>query len=270
MSTKTGPAPCRLSVILAREAPVGVIFRRGPSRHVELIKWHTDTDAFERGQWFKGRIDEYYADLSPDGSHLVYHAAKQVIWESWTAISRPPWLTAVAFWPGTGSAAYFGVWGGGLFLDNQTVWISPHSVKLSSPEVRQPTELVVRTEPSYYIYTTRLERSGWRAKPDIQTHIYEKDEPLGTRTMVEACRKCYDHLRIDRYTLIDRQSGREIPIQEAFWADWDQQGRLVFTRHGKVFAGGFDDQGQVVARELADFNADSFELRKAPAWAREW
>lgn len=46
--------------------------------------------------------------------------------------------------------------------------------------------------------------------------------------------------------------------------------RLVFTRQGKVFAGDFDDQGQVIARELADFNADTFEPRKAPAWAREW
>ena len=48
------PVPCRLPVILARAAPIAVIFRRGPSKLVELIKWHTDTDTFERGQWFKG------------------------------------------------------------------------------------------------------------------------------------------------------------------------------------------------------------------------
>ena len=45
---------------------------------------------------------------------------------------------------------------------------------------------------------------------------------------------------------------------------------LVFTRHGKVFAGDFDAEGQMTPRELADFNADTFEPREAPAWAREW
>ena len=130
ISTKTGPVPCRLLVILAREAPVGVIFRRGPSRRVELIQWHTDTDRFEREQWFKGRINEY--------------------------------------------------------------------------------------------------------------------------------------------CLVDGQSGRGMPFEAAFWADWDQQGRLVFTRQGKVFAGDLDERGRMVPRELADFNADTFEPREAPVWAREW
>ncbi len=38
--------PCRLSIILARAAPVGVIFRRGPTDWVQLIKWNTDRDSF--------------------------------------------------------------------------------------------------------------------------------------------------------------------------------------------------------------------------------
>src|SRR5690242_11148049 len=77
--TKDGIPPCRLSVILARTAPVGVIFRRGPRNLIEIIKWHTDTDTFERGQWFKGRIDEECADLAPDGSLLIYRAEKSHI-----------------------------------------------------------------------------------------------------------------------------------------------------------------------------------------------
>src|SRR5262245_41328779 len=49
---KHRPASTRLFVILARRAPRAVIFRRGPSKHVALILWHTDTDKFEVGQWF--------------------------------------------------------------------------------------------------------------------------------------------------------------------------------------------------------------------------
>jgi hypothetical protein len=286
MSSKTGPVPCRLSVILARKAPVGVIFRRGPSKLVELIKWRTDTDTFERGQWFKGRIHEDCSDLSPDGSHLIYLAGKSPIvhdlnpdrFTCWTAISRPPWLTAVAFWPGRGAAFL----GGGLFLENQTGSIRSGGVRLDSPKVRKPDELVVVAQPYQHIYTARLERSGWQRKPLVQALasyvadpwearkkvIFEKEDPSGLRTIVTCWNHPYGSL-VDSYAVVDRQSGRTIPLEEAFWADWDQRGRLVFTRHGKVFTGDFDDQAQVVPRELADFNVDTFEPREAPAWARE-
>jgi hypothetical protein len=76
MRAGTPPAPARLFVILARRAPVGVIFRRGPSPWVQLIRWDTEHDRFEHGQWFHGRIYERRCDLSPDGSLLIYFASK--------------------------------------------------------------------------------------------------------------------------------------------------------------------------------------------------
>src|SRR5579862_3754113 len=96
---KSKPSPCRLFVLLARNAPTAVIFRRGPSRWVQLIKWNTQADTFEPGQWFHGRVYEKRADLSPDGSLLIYFAAKfgRSVTDgmySWTAISRPPYFTA--------------------------------------------------------------------------------------------------------------------------------------------------------------------------------
>ena len=74
MKTSPSSISCRLLVILAREAPVGVIFRRGRSGATELIAWHTDTDAFERGQSYNGQIWEYGSDLSPNRSLLIYSA----------------------------------------------------------------------------------------------------------------------------------------------------------------------------------------------------
>jgi hypothetical protein len=41
---------CRLYALLAREAPTGVIFRRGPSSQVRLIRWNLEDDSFEPGQ----------------------------------------------------------------------------------------------------------------------------------------------------------------------------------------------------------------------------
>src|ERR1041384_8508875 len=65
----------RLFAILARKSPYAVIFRRGPSRSVLLIRWNTETDTFEHGQWLRGRIYERRCDLSPDGGLLLYFAA---------------------------------------------------------------------------------------------------------------------------------------------------------------------------------------------------
>ena len=39
-----------LYAILARDARVGVVFRREPSKQVLLLLWRTDTDRFYEGQ----------------------------------------------------------------------------------------------------------------------------------------------------------------------------------------------------------------------------
>jgi hypothetical protein len=119
-------------VLPAREAPVAVILRRGPSAWYHVILWHTDSDRFEHGAWFRGRIYEEKCDLSPDGELLLYFALKGN-WQSsyrgsWTAISRAPWLHALGLWPQGDT------WGGGgRFIDDRTValwsWrpgIEPH------------------------------------------------------------------------------------------------------------------------------------------------
>jgi len=126
VADKSKPAPARLFVHLAREAPVGVILRRGPTAWVQIILWHTDTDTFEFGQWFHGRIYERACDVSPDGSIFLYGATdySEKIWDApdssmwqWTAMSRPPYLTALALW----SKIDDGYYGGGYFVDGHTV-----------------------------------------------------------------------------------------------------------------------------------------------------
>jgi hypothetical protein len=41
----------RLFILLAPDAPVEVVIRRGPSSQVLLIKWDIEKDTFEHGQW---------------------------------------------------------------------------------------------------------------------------------------------------------------------------------------------------------------------------
>ena len=77
-----------------------MVFRRGPSGEVALVGWDTERHAFELGQWFRGRIYERRCDLSPSGERLAYFAGThRGPMGTWTAVSRPPFLTALALWP---------------------------------------------------------------------------------------------------------------------------------------------------------------------------
>jgi hypothetical protein len=107
----------RIYGFIARKARVAVLLRRGPSKQVRLLRWNLETDAIEPGQWLKGRIYERRCDLSPDGNLFAYFAAKhRGPVSSWTAVCRPPMLTALSFFPKDDC------WGGGgLFGDDNTL-----------------------------------------------------------------------------------------------------------------------------------------------------
>jgi hypothetical protein len=172
--------PCRLHFLLAREALTGVLFRRGPSRWVRLIQWNVAADTFEPGQWFKGRIYEKRCDLSPDGTKLIYFAQKvnyrtlndPAYSYAWTAISRPPYLTALALWR-KGDC-----WnGGGLFETNSRVWLNHASGQSAHPD-HQPNglEVVDKIEQQGEddtVLDNRLSRDGWKLVQPWQGRFHE-------------------------------------------------------------------------------------------------
>ena len=95
------PPPARIDGLVARRADVAVLFRRGPSGEVGLLRWDLRSDAVEEGQWLRGRVFAKRSDLSPDGRLMVYVAAGDRLRGpgSWTAVSRPPDLAALGFLP---------------------------------------------------------------------------------------------------------------------------------------------------------------------------
>ena len=111
----------KLFVIPARSEPTAVILRRGPTAWYHLIQWDMRRDRFAHGAWLKGRIYEEKCDISPDGRLFVYFVyqgsrARRKFTDSWTAISRPPWLRALVVWP---QGTTYG--GGGRFIDNRSL-----------------------------------------------------------------------------------------------------------------------------------------------------
>lgn len=284
----TQKPPCRIYVILAREAPIGVIFRRGPSHWVQLIKWYTDTDTFELGHWFHGRIYEKSCDLSPNGDLLVYYALKigrrsprtHEYTHTWIAISKPPWLTALALWF-KGDACY----GGGLFQDHQTLWIN-HSPQIPQPDkgyVPQSLDVILSHEVcnDRLISKTRLERDGWNLHQEIKyheiTHGFATDTPeilckchpeYGVSLLMESSFKKFDI--VSRYSLEDNKTGERYPITGATWADWDQQGRLIFVKYGGLFTANLSEFAEIEAIQIADFNNDEPVEITPPEYAEKW
>jgi hypothetical protein len=134
------------------------------------VLWNTDTDHFYEGQWFKGRIYECRCDLSPKGKRLIYFAANyKKPYFSRTAVSKPPFLTALALWP-KGDA-----WGGGgLFASENEIRLNHRTQEMQLAKgFRVPRN--VRVKPSWEgsgwgednsILDVRISRDGWRKIQD--------------------------------------------------------------------------------------------------------
>jgi hypothetical protein len=97
--------------------------RRGPAAWTQLIRWNTRNDTFEPGQWLRGPVDFHKCDLPPSGERFLYftkaykpHSTAAGYGETWTALSRAPYFTALALWP-IGDTWY----GGGLFVDDRMI-----------------------------------------------------------------------------------------------------------------------------------------------------
>lgn len=171
--------PARIHVLLAGRAPVGLVIRRGPSKQVATYLWDRERDTFTLGQWMKGRIFERRSDLSPDGKHFLYFASGR--WRgrpafgAWTAISRAPWLSAIAL------LRKDDCWhGGGLWTAPNRYWLNDghgHAVVADSYEVKR--------DPNYQpiggiggedlgVYFPRLLRDGWE-------QIEQEPQPGGCR-----------------------------------------------------------------------------------------
>lgn len=274
LAEMTKPSPPRLHVLIARDVPVGVVIRRGPSKVTATFLWDMKKDTFTLGQWVKARIYERRSDLSPDGKHLIYFALDGS-WRhdvgTYTAISRAPYLKAISFYV-QGDA-----WnGGGLWIENHKFWLNesrcePRPVR-ESPEVmrgdRNHYEQAIGECPQ--IYVQRLLRDGWHL--DGYSHDegswkighFHKRGPNGWRLdkLFPGRRKKAQPVYVDEHRLVFEETGVELyPDWE--WADMDR-GRLVWATEGRIETGVPTEKGMVDVRVLHDFNGMTFKAVKAP------
>lgn len=283
-------APCRLFVLLSRSAPIGLILRRGPAQWTQLIRWRTDADTFEYGQWFHGVIDFHRSDLSPSGERFLYFAKKyqprcsdQGYRDTWTALSRAPYFTALALWP-MGDTWF----GGGLFVDDATIRLNHPACSAATHPDHPAGRLHVIPEPMMFwdgcVLDERMKRDGWTLRSRTK-RVYsgrtiageypqELDKPDVKSRRLLVVRDLSDgilHRRPFHYRVIYRATGQELLAFEAEWADWDQQGGLAYTSGGKLLRVDFPPRGRASqTREIADFNRAKPDPQPAPDWATRW
>lgn len=275
MSAKFAP---RIHVLLARDRPFGVILRRGPSQSVCSLGWDRRTDTFTVGQWLRGRIYERRADLSPDGRHLIYFAMNGRLASetggAWTAISRAPYLKAVALF------AKGDCWhGGGLFLSNTRYWLNDgygHKMLLASSNISR--DQTWQPEASYggeclHVYFNRLQRDGWTLR-ETETNAHDSavvfDRPLGGGWILRKFAHC-DGTRTaegkgvyyDTHALLREDSDEVIDGSNWEWAERDGT-RLVWAEAGCLHAARLTRRGLTDPRVLHDFNNLRFEALAAP------
>lgn len=282
----------RLYALIARDARKAVVFRRGPSKNVLLLDWDLKTDTLTPGQWFKGRIYERRCDLSPNGDLLVYFAAKHHgPLGTWTAVSRPPYLAALALW------AKGDAWGGGgLFDDARTLRLNHrlgHESHVADGFTLPKTFRVkgLGERPGWGedapIHTMRLARDGWSEVLAGEASDYTSKGPFSwvyyAPMVVEKAVRGKARLRVSLHGIGERdgpwyvQTAHVVdeaasPIAELGridWADLDHTGDVLFARNGCLYRlSGHNLTGE--AALVADLNALRFQPRVAPGFANGW
>jgi hypothetical protein len=272
--SERGKFPARLHVLLARNAKVGLVIRRGPSKSVCTVLWNRERNTFKLGQWMRGRIYERRCDLSPDGKYFIYFAMNGR-WESetkgaWTAISRVPYLKAVNLY------AKGDCWhGGGLFLSDAQFWLNDghgHTQLKASNKLQRSANA---NRPDYFggecltVYYNRLQRDGWTMRDEEYqgATLFEKKLPkfwlLRKLAFAETGhppgRGCY----WDAHELRHEPTGTVLAFPEWEWVDF-VNGRLVWATEGQLRTARLG-RGQLLGEKLLhDFNDMKFEAIAAP------
>jgi len=295
-------AHCTTYGILARDGRSVAVLRRGPTRSVLLLRWWLGSDEIEEGQWLQARVFGERSDLSPDGTYLLYFAGdyrRSRGIGTYTAVSRVPFFTALALWPGGDTCC-----GGGLFSGPRRIELDhPASKTTLAPGFSLPKRWHIgqippprtRSAGTYLgdaIERARLLRDGWSVRdgtPQRDAHgtpvalepplIYSRRQPSGSVQLSwlthglsranGAGGKRSLQLESARGDLLRR-------IDDADWADFAANGDLLLGRGGCLYrspgmrAAAVAHEPLADARLIADLGPLTFRPRPPTRDALRW
>ncbi len=280
-----GAALPRVFGIPAASAPIVAVLRRGPTGWSHLGRWDVARGVYAPGAWIRANLYPQRCDLSPDGRWFCYFTLKgSARWEvgaTYVAISRLPWLTALAAWTTCGT------WTRGLhFVEDRKVW------QVGAPQAgevgpcRKRFGLAV-TRPATFAVERRR---GWTETPDSPPRApgdtwderradavtMAKVRPRSGGTTRLTVRGYFAAFRTSlpgspkplRYAIVE--AGRVLPLEGIQWADWAADGRLlVATTEGKLQIRDAPTDGLSVRAEV-DLGSLTPSPAPPPAEAHRW
>jgi hypothetical protein len=233
----------RLFGIVATRSPVVAILRRGPSDWSQVNRWDPEAGTFEPGSWIHANIYPQRCDLSPDGQWFAYFTLRtRATWSAgptYIAISRLPWLSALAAW-GT-----CGTWSSGVhFVDNPRTWEVGEPAEGDIEPLRRRFRLGLElTRPRAFAVERRRGWSETAETPPYDRELDLWDDRRAPGVTMEKPRPGSDQGRLTvrgsyaafrsgqpswaqiEYTVAE--PGRHLPLEGVQWADWDRSGRLL-------------------------------------------
>jgi hypothetical protein len=274
--------PPRLFGIPALDAPVVAVFRRGPSSWMSVGRWDIASMTYEQGSWLRGTIYPQRCDLSPDGRWLCYFALKgSARWNlgmTYVAISKLPWLTALAGWS-TG-----GTWTRGLHFERDpSLWQVTDPDEGELAPLRGRVGLAVTAPASFAVERRR----GWRevagTPPRAPTDLWDERRVADLRLAKPRPGDAAATLEVTGEYAAFREAARTsaasyrvlappepTPLADVQWADWAPDGRLLVATHRGELQARDPSDWRTPAAVAADLSILAPAATPPPAPARRW
>ena len=257
------------------------VLRRGPTEWSHVGRWDVARGVYEPGAWIRANLYPERCDLSPDGRWLCYFTLKMPgRWKAgstYVAISRLPWLAALAAW-GT-----CGTWTRGAhFVDDPSVWGVGDPDEGDAGPCRRKFGLAVTRPASFAVERRR----GWTETPDTPPRaagdMWDERRTLITMEKPQPKRDGQVRLRVrGRFAAFRDGRSKDVSyevvagdqlnaLDDAQWADWDADGRLlVATRDGRLQIRELSTSGSRVVSE-ANPAAETPHPKAPPTEALRW
>ncbi|MBP9113788.1 MAG: hypothetical protein KBF88_13330 [Polyangiaceae bacterium] len=236
-----GTPPPRLYVIPARRAPAAVVLAR-TSKWSHVARWNLLTGRIESGAWLQGTLYPRRCDISPNGELLYYFAMKGG--QSYHAISRVPFLKALALWKSSStytSGAYFedALQRSAKIRDD--FWQRPPELGEVEPLLKKH-RLRLRSYPATAYKAERLR--GWLEHEDClprdakdpwderrKQTLYRQHPQLALRLILadQGISHALGQIEFRKPTYHLERAAGITPLPGVTWADWDSHGRLLLA-----------------------------------------
>ena len=215
------------------------------------------------GAWFHGNLYPRRCDVSPDGRLFGYFALKKG--KAYFAVSRTPWLEALALWETLGTWTWGCRFSGSGDFEIRACMYEPFQ-PASYPGGSVSIGPMSTDWPRRDIWN-ELKR-GWEIATENAPGLeLRREQPGGTGVRLGLLHRG-EGVQLEYYL----QDGTDdlTPLPDAVWADWDRQGRLLMaTREGKLEVSRCEGTSlvQVWTEDLRGLKPDP---QPAPGWASRW